>query len=128
VTGGTSNHLLLVDVGFGRGVFLQEALERVGISLNKNTIPNEPASPFYPSGIRMGTPSMTMRGMKEEDMKRVADFIIKVNDEIRDFTFEDARKKEILVEFREFIRENQVLSSIHDEVKALCKKFPIYEV
>jgi len=51
---------------------MQEALDMAGISLNKNTIPNESSSPFYPSGIRMGTPSLTMRGMKEEEMKQVA--------------------------------------------------------
>ena len=67
VTGGTDNHMLLLDLtptGPGRGVFLQEALDRVGITVNKNTIPGEPSSPFYPSGIRLGTPAATTRGMR----------------------------------------------------------------
>src|SRR5207245_4076923 len=64
VTGGTDNHMILLDLtpgGPGRGVFLQEATDRVGITVNKNTIPGEPSSAFYPSGIRLGTPAATPR-------------------------------------------------------------------
>lgn len=126
ITWGTDNHLLLADVGFGRGIFMQEALDRVGISLNKNTLPKDPASPFYPSGIRMGTPSMTMRGMKEDDMKEVARFIASVADIIAGFSFSDEDKKEILSSFRLFIRENAELDIISESVKTLARKFPIY--
>lgn len=105
---------------------MQEALDRVGISLNKNTLPKDPASPFYPSGIRMGTPSMTMRGMKEDDMKEVARFIASVADIIAGFSFSDEDKKEILSSFRLFIRENAELDIISESVKTLARKFPIY--
>ena len=64
VTNGTDNHLMLIDLtsfGAGKGVFAQEALDLAGITVNKNTIPAESSSPFYPSGIRLGTPSLTTR-------------------------------------------------------------------
>src|SRR3989338_3268723 len=78
VSGGTDNHLMLVDltpIQKGHGVFAQEALETAGITTNKNTIPQEPSSPFYPSGVRLGTPAITTRGMKEEEMKQIAEWI-----------------------------------------------------
>ena len=81
-SGGTDNHLVLMSVGKGRGQFMQDALDEAGITMNKNTIPNEPCSPFHPSGVRMGTPIMTMRGMKEPEMKQVADWMKQVFDNI----------------------------------------------
>ena len=78
VSGGTDNHLMLVDV-FGSkqvtGKEAEKALERVGISINKNMIPYDPRKPLDPSGIRLGTPALTTRGAKEEDMKTVAEII-----------------------------------------------------
>jgi len=85
-----------------------------GITLNKNTIPNEPCSPFHPSGIRMGTPIMTMRGMKENEMKQVASWMKQVFDEISHFDYlEDKEaRKALKKEFQEFIRKNEKLRSI----------------
>lgn len=77
VTDGTDNHLLLVDLRkvMISGSEAQETLDKVNITLNKNTIPYDPSPPMKPSGIRLGTPAITSRGMKEADMVKVADFI-----------------------------------------------------
>jgi glycine hydroxymethyltransferase len=75
VTGGTSNHLILANVqtSFGiNGKEAEEALDKIGLTLNKNTVPDDPNPPFRPSGIRLGTPAMTTRGLKEEDMAWIA--------------------------------------------------------
>jgi glycine hydroxymethyltransferase len=80
VSGGTDNHLMLVDVG-SRGLTGKEcqiALDQAGITVNKNTIPFETRSPFQASGIRLGTPAVTTRGMKEPEMAAVADMISEV--------------------------------------------------
>lgn len=78
VTNGTDNHLILVDVksSFGiDGKEAEEALDKVGITVNKNAIPDDPLPPFRPSGIRLGTPAITTKGMKEEDMDTLAESI-----------------------------------------------------
>jgi len=78
VTGGTSNHLILVDVykSFGiDGNVAETALDAIGLTLNKNAIPDDTLPPFRPSGIRLGTPAMTTRGLKEDDMAKVAEWM-----------------------------------------------------
>lgn len=77
VTGGTDNHLMVVDLNNKglAGKQAEKALEKAGITVNKNTVPFEPRSPFDPSGIRLGTPALTTRGMKEEEMKQIAQWI-----------------------------------------------------
>jgi glycine hydroxymethyltransferase len=105
VSGGTDNHLMLVDLR-NKGITGKEAeknLDKVRITVNKNTIPNDPESPFVTSGIRLGTPAVTTRGMKEEDMREIARAISLA---ISDFD----RNKE------------QVLSM----VDSLCKRYPLY--
>lgn len=125
---GTDNHLLLMYVGAGKGIFMHEALEVSGISMNKNTVPNEPSSPFYPSGLRMWTPIPTMRGMKENEMKVIASFVHRVYEEVKwfDIPTDKTEQRKVLTEFRKFIRENENLKQIRQEVKELCLKFPIY--
>jgi len=106
--GGTDNHMVLVDVYGSKGLTGKEAektLDKVGITLNKNVIPDDPRPPFDPSGIRIGVPAVTTRGMKEKEVKLIAKWI-----------------KEAL----ENHRNNKILKHIHKEVKALCKNFPIY--
>ena len=79
VTGGTSNHLVLADVygSFGiDGKTAQERLEASGITANANAIPNDTLPPFRPSGLRLGTPAVTTRGMKENEIKQIAEWII----------------------------------------------------
>lgn len=77
VSGGTDNHLMLVDLtNFDQtGKALEKLLDSVNITCNKNTIPNDPKSPFVTSGVRLGTPAVTSRGMNTEDMDRIADAI-----------------------------------------------------
>ncbi len=106
VSGGTDNHLMLVDLS-KKGITGKEVehnLDEIGITANKNTIPNDPQSPFVTSGVRLGSPAVTTRGFKEEDMREVAQIINMV---ICDFEAnkEDAAKR----------------------VDALCKKYPLYE-
>ena len=78
VTGGTDNHLLLIDLSNKNipGRAAEKALGEAGITVNKNTVPFEPRTPFDPSGIRLGTPALTTRGMKEAEMQKIADFIL----------------------------------------------------
>ncbi len=130
VTGGTDNHMILVDLtpeGRGRGVFLQEALDRVGITVNKNTIPGEPSSAFYPSGIRLGTPAATTRGMGEPEMDQLAEWIAQVAAQIRDVQLPGDPKARTAQrkEFRKGIEENAQLAALRDEVRAFCTKFPV---
>lgn len=128
VSDGTDNHMLLIDCGRGRGIFLQEALEEAGITVNKNTIPADPSSPFYPSGARIGTPFVTSRGMREKEMKKIAEWIKSVALEIEEFEFPENKDglKPYLEDFRKKIKKNKNLKKIKLEVKKFCKKFPIY--
>jgi len=107
VSGGTDNHLMLVDLretGL-TGKQVEEALDKANITVNKNTIPFDPQKPFITSGIRIGTPAVTTRGMKEEEMRSIAHFIKSVIEHYGDET---------------------VYRSVKSDVKEMCKKFPIY--
>lgn len=104
----TENHLLLIDTMTSKrltGKTVETALDEVGITLNKNMIPDDPRGPFDPSGIRLGVPAVTTRGMKEKEMKMIAQWINETCTNI------DKPKD---------------LKRIHKEVKQLCKKFPLY--
>ncbi len=130
MTGGTDNHMILIDLtpgGPGRGVFLQEALDRVGITANKNTIPGEPSSAFYPSGVRMGTPAATTRGMREPEMDQIAAWIAVVAEETREFQLPDGREERAarLEAFRRAIEKNPRLAALRDEVRKFCLTFPV---
>lgn len=105
VSGGTDNHLMLVDlVGTDvTGKELEHRLDEVNITANKNAIPNDPQSPFITSGLRIGTPAATTRGLKEDDMDKIAEYIALA---ISDF---DANKE-----------------NIKNGVAAICKKYPLY--
>lgn len=132
VTNGTDNHMMLVDltpIAKGHGVFAQEALEAAGITVNKNTIPQDPSSPFYPSGIRLGTPAITTRGMKELEMERIAKWIAEVVNETKKHRL-PAEKSEIggyVKKFKEELKENAVVMKVRNEVKELCGRFPLYK-
>ena len=107
VSGGTDTHVMLVDVR-NTGLTGKEAehlLDEIGITANKNTIPFDPASPFVTSGVRLGTPALTTRGLKEDDMKEIADIIATVLQNPEDAAkHQDAAKR----------------------VAALCEKYPLY--
>ena len=88
----------------------------------------EPSSPFYPSGIRLGTPSLTTRGMKENEMMIIGKWISEIIKEVKDYNLpEDKEKRKIyLREFKVTIKRNKNINAIKKEVVKLCKKFPLY--
>jgi glycine hydroxymethyltransferase len=131
VGGGTENHLILVDLsnqGYGLGTQVAFALDVAGIYANRNTIPYEPCSAFYPSGLRLGTPLVTTRGMKESEMDMVADWVARVIDLVK--KYELPREKELrskfLKDFRLQAKQMPELLSIREEVKNITKKFPLF--
>lgn len=107
ITGGTDNHLILIDVT-NKGLTGKEAestLEKAGITVNKNMIPFDPRKPFDPSGIRLGTPALTTRGMKESEMKQIGEWISRAV---------------------ENSKNEGELKKIREEVLELCRNFPVY--
>jgi glycine hydroxymethyltransferase len=129
VSNGTDNHMVLVQCGKGRGLFVQNALDAAGITLNKNTVPKDPSSPYYPSGVRLGSPFITVRGMKEKEMQRIGNWIADVTEEIKEFEFPAKKEdmKAVMVKFRKFVKGNKRIGEVHKEVKNMCKKFPLYK-
>lgn len=108
VSGGTDNHMVLIDVKAKKnltGAQVEKALGKAGITVNKNGIPYDTEKPMVTSGIRIGSPAITTRGMKEEEMKQIANFILQVVDNIND---------------------DKKLIEIREQVKELCLKFPLY--
>jgi glycine hydroxymethyltransferase len=131
VTDGTDNHMILIDLtpfGKGKGVFVQDALDAAGITVNKNTIPHEPASPFYPSGIRLGTPAITTRGMKEQEMKEIGGMIAELIKEVKDNQLPEGKEEraEALKSFKEGIKSEAKILDVRKRVMALCGRFPLY--
>jgi len=127
VSGGTDKHLLLIDLRNKNlsGWFLAWALEAVGLVANRNTVPNDTGSPYYPSGLRLGTPAVTVRGMKEKEMKIIAKWISDVTKYIgpRQIPGNKEDRNRILVSFRKEIEKDKTLEKISKQVKALCRKF-----
>jgi len=103
ITNGTDNHLILIDLRNKKisGKEAQNRLEKAGITINKNTIPYDPNPPFKPSGIRLGTPAITTRGMKEKEMRQIASWI-----------------NDVISNARNCLR-------VREQIKKLCKKFPL---
>jgi glycine hydroxymethyltransferase len=108
VSDGTDNHLFLVDfITQGlTGKAVDAALGKANITINKNTVPNDPQSPFVTSGIRIGTPAITARGMKENEAVLLTSWICDVLDDLDNST---------------------VIESVKDKVLTLCKDFPVYQ-
>ncbi len=106
VSNGTDNHLILIDMRpeglTGEGKLIQNALDHAGLTVNKNTVPYEPSTPFNPSGIRLGTPAITSRGMKESEMKVIAAGLAKVIKSKGDLSVSAKVKVDILELTREF--------------------------
>ena len=128
VSGGTDKHLVLIDLRKSgtNGWLVAWALEAAGIVANRNTVPGETASPFYPSGLRLGTPAITARGMKERQIKKIANWIDQVIIHVKGEnmpTDADARRT-FIVRYLAKIKSDKLLASICREVKALCKEFP----
>lgn len=130
VSGGTDNHLLLVDLiatGPGRGVLFHEGLERMGIVTNKNTVPGEPSSPFYPSGLRLGTPAVTTRGMTPADMKQIASWMTQLSEHIKDIQIPSDKeaRKAVLREFRAGLKTDPFYGTLREEVRKLAERYPL---
>lgn len=129
VSGGSDNHLILLDLTDKNvnGAVAALALEVAGIVTNKNAIPNDKMPPFYPSGVRLGTPALTSRGMKEKDMKKVADWIGSVIDEVsgEQMPSEKQARSEFWKKFRKDIVKNRKLLKIAKEISSFAKKFPV---
>lgn len=128
VSGGTDKHLVLLDMRkTGHNAWIAAwALEYAGIVVNRNTVPYDTGSSVYPSGIRMGTPAITSRGMKEAEMKKIAAWIHTVCTHIKDKALpqdKDERKAYIPKLHKEFATD-PVLASISAEVREMCQKFP----
>lgn len=128
VTGGTECHLIIIDLRPNdlSGNVVAEALEFAGIVVNRNSVPNDPAPPFIPSGIRLGTPGLTTRGMKEREMKLVASWILKVVDHEKDQKLPADKEERVILmkKFRAGLPKDKFLKDISLQVKSLCKKFP----
>ena len=107
LTGGTDNHLMMLDLRGTEltGKLAEETLDRARITVNKNTVPNDPRSPFVTSGVRLGTPAVTSRGMKEAEMETIAELIRRALGHVGDAA---------------------ALARIGDDVRELCRRFPIY--
>lgn len=128
VTGGTQCHLIVIDlrpIGLSGNV-IAESLEAAGIVVNRNSVPNDSAPPFYPSGIRLGTPGLTTRGMKEKEMKLVASLILKVVEHEKDQKLPKEKEKRagFMKSFRAGLSDDKLIKSVNLQVKSLCKKFP----
>jgi glycine hydroxymethyltransferase len=106
VSGGTDNHLMLMDLRETEltGKVAQETLDAARITVNKNAVPFDTRSPFVTSGVRIGAPAVTSRGMKEPEMEIIADLIFRALQKVGD---------------------GKALSAIGDEVRELCKRFPL---
>lgn len=131
VGGGTETHLMVVDLSsFGPGLGLQVAyaLDVAGIYANRNTVPTEPSSPFYPSGLRLGTPLVTTRGMKEPEMEQIGHWIAQV---VRHTTKKQLPKdmkerRAFIKEFKTWADQDQLLKQICAEVKSVSSEFPLF--
>jgi glycine hydroxymethyltransferase len=107
VSNGTSNHMFLVNLikNDVTGKILEAALGEAFITVNKNSVPNDPKSPFVTSGIRIGTPAVTRRGFQEKEVSEIADWISKIIKNVED---------------------KNLISEIKEQVKTLCGNFPVY--
>ncbi|MFA5040663.1 MAG: serine hydroxymethyltransferase [Bdellovibrionales bacterium] len=107
ITGGTENHLIVINVATGFGItgdIAERALDRVGITLNKNVIPDDPNPPMRPSGIRFGTPAATSRGMKEPEMKQLA---------------------RIMLQVLRTPNDDSLSAKLREETRTMCERFPV---
>ena len=130
MAGGTDKHLVLVDLRSAgiSGWVVARVLENAGIIVNKNTVPGESASPIYPSGIRFGSPALTTRGMKENDMQRIAAWMIEmlrysVRWELPDGKENRARFKK---KFLRQVSKDTTVAGVHKQVSSFAKRFPTF--
>ena len=130
VSGGTDNHLLLLDftlTGVSRGRFFHFALERIGLYTNYNMVPGDKGTALYPSGLRIGTPAATTRGMGTKEMEQVAELISRVAEHISSYQMPADREGRIdtMNQFAEHLKTDPFYNSLREEVRTLCREFPI---
>lgn len=121
VSGGTDNHLMLIDLrNKGKtGKIVEKALDKAHITVNKNMVPFDDQSPFITSGIRVGTPFLTTRGLNEDDVRHVARLMDKVIMNIKSNEFNPK------IGIDDSIIDDKIIEEVHNEVIALCKKYPL---
>lgn len=129
---GTETHLMVVDLtpfGVSLGTQVSFALDVAGIYANRNTVPTEKGSPFYPSGLRIGTPLVTTRGMKEKEMRQIARWIAQVVEHVKteQLPTDTKERQAFLTEFRKRALKDKKLLAIRKEVKAVATKFPLFK-
>jgi glycine hydroxymethyltransferase len=132
VGAGTETHLIVVDLtpfGVSLGTQVSFAMDVAGIYANRNTVPTEKGSPFYPSGLRVGTPLVTTRGMKEKEMRQIARWIAQVVDHVKNeqLPTDPKERQTFLKEFRKRALKDKALLAIRKEVTALATKFPLFK-
>ena len=129
VSGGTDKHIILVDLRDKKtsGWFVALALEQAGIVANRNTIPNDSGSPYYPSGLRLGTPATTARGMGKAEMQLIAGWILAVIELVSGYEIPSNPevRTTYLKAFKKKFENHKDLMGIAGEVKSLCKLFPV---
>lgn len=128
-TGGTDNHLMVVDLRPQKvvGNVVAEALEVAHIVVNKNSVPHDPNPPFYPSGIRLGTPAITTRGMKEKEMRQIGKWIAEVIREVSHYRLPEKKEERgaFLKKSRGEIMKNRKLLQKGSVVQSLTRRFPV---
>lgn len=132
LVGSTSeNHMMLIDfrplMGPGAGVFAEKALDLVGLTLNKNTVPHDEAPPFYPSGVRLGSPAATTRGMKEKEMRFIGKAILEVIDLIKNYRLPEVKEEraKYIKDFVEEMIKRPEIKKLHASVKKFSVRYKI---
>jgi glycine hydroxymethyltransferase len=125
----TECHLMVIDLRPLNlsGNIIAEALEEAGIIVNRNSVPFDEMPPFYPSGIRIGTPAVTTRGLKEKDMKVISDWIVGVINHVKEERLpkEPEQRKEFISRFRTKVQNDKYLKDVSNKVKKYLEKYPI---
>jgi len=105
------------------------AMDVAGIYANRNTVPHEPCSPFYPSGVRIGTPLVTTRGMKQAEMKKIGKWVAEVVHHVKDqqLPADKVARREFIKKFRKDALKDKTLLAIRKEVEKMAKKFPLFK-
>lgn len=128
-TGGTDNHLMVVDLRPQKviGNIVAEALEVANIVVNRNSVPHDTNPPFFPSGIRLGTPAITTRGMKENEMKIIGKWIVEVIRHVSHYRLPEEKEKrvEFIKKVKKELEKDRKLLQIRSQIKFLCSKFPV---
>lgn len=129
---GTETHLMVVDLtpfGIGLGTQVAFAMDVAGMYANRNTVPTEKGSPFYPSGLRLGTPLVTTRGMKEKEMRQIAQWIAQVVEHVKteQLPTDPKARQTFLKDFRARMLKDKTLLKIRKEVTTMASTFPLFQ-